>query len=325
MRKHRAYIKDLTSIGVFGGIGSGLLGAEWAGFKPVYNHEPRDFFESETWNYNFPNVDYSNELNPIDDIPTLMVGNPSCNIFSSLSTRKKHEVNSDTIKDTDFFKASELIDAYKPSYFIIENIPRILNHLTVESSLAYFNDLPGDPLFKGYHLSHAILNSYHFGVPQKRKRLFIVGALRHGPVEITLKRDQKPGRYHSGKTVGDAFEGLDSSLPNMEEPKHSLRRKEGFSRLKPGESYYGTQNNRKLFIDKPSGVVTSSCSRAVHPTEPRTLTVRETARLMGYPDDFKFFGGSTSQLDQVGKAIVPQVVLSICLNIRSHMNQWDAQ
>ena len=103
-------------------------------------------------------------------------------------------------------------------------------------------------------------------------------------------------------------------------PGHSDKRIEGFRKLKPGESYYSTQNNKRLIVDMPAGTVTSHCSRFVHPTAPRVLTVRETARLMGFPDDFVFYGTEGQQLDQVGKAVVPQVAAALCLYIRKKLD-----
>jgi len=74
-------------------------------------------------------------------------------------------------------------------------------------------------------------------------------------------------------------------------------------------------------VAKPAGTIASHCSRFVHPVHPRVLTVRETARLMGFPDDFVFYGSETQQLDQVGKAIVPQVAYYLALYLKSKLDE----
>lgn len=311
----------MESIGIYGGIGSGLIGASWAEVYPIFNYEPRSFFNKDTFSYNF-NADFSQKEIPpsikdyIGKNYIVAIGNPGCNVFSLLSTRKKHKITGKDFINTEVFKYISLIGDLKPSFFIMENIPRLLDHIDITNRGIYIEYLKeedkGGYFLSDYHLTWEILNPIDFGVPQKRRRVFIVGS-RYNKIEITTSRPYNPVCYRVN--VGGAFKDISKDSFNHKLPKHSKERVEGFSKLKPGESYYGTQNNRRLFLDKPSGVVTSSCSRAVHPVEPRTLTVRETARLMGYPDDFKFYGGLTSQLDQVGKAVVPQVVWSIVRDI----------
>ena len=123
-------------------------------------------------------------------------------------------------------------------------------------------------------------------------------------------------KHQAGNTVNDAFNKIDKCQWNMKIPNHSEKRLEGFSKLKIGDSYYGTQNNKRLDPNKPAGTIASHCSRFVHPSEPRVLTARETARLMGFPDYFRFFGSETEQLDQIGKAIVPQVAAALSFYIK---------
>jgi len=80
------------------------------------------------------------------------------------------------------------------------------------------------------------------------------------------------------------------------------------ARLKPGEAlvhYYGAErllpNLVKLDPDDIAPTVLGS-SRFIHPFQPRLLTVREQARLMGFPDTFVFIGGRDSQYNMVGEA-----------------------
>ena len=114
----------------------------------------------------------------------------------------------------------------------------------------------------------------------------------------------------------DILEGYCTT--NLEVSNHSKVRTEGFDRLKPGKSYYGTQNNKRLDLRKVGPTITSHRTQYVHPTLPRVLTVRESAAIMGFPNNFTFYGPRTKQFDQVGCAIVPQITNELCIQIKEH-------
>ena len=123
----------------------------------------------------------------------------------------------------------------------------------------------------------------------------------------------RPSPHFSLKTCRKLIQDLEDedsyeTFNNHKVPNHSRERILGFSRLRPGDSYYGTQNNRRLDPDKPAYTITSHCTQHVHYKLDRVLTVRECARFMGFPDSFTFTGPTTKQLDQVGKAIVVPVI-----------------
>lgn len=304
--------KTLNVLGVYAGCGSPLIGFNRQGHNIIGNIEPREFVDPRTFTTNFSNHGFYPKLEYVPDLkPDIIVGSPSCNVFSLLSTRKDHKVD-ESITDTDFFKACLLIERYSPEVVILENVPRILKHLTIREKGIFFNSHPNRVLLADYYVQLEKLNSWDFNTPQKRNRAFFI--FKKKPVEIPIMLGQMK------LTVGEAFEDLSEDKPNQEMPRHSQERIEGFKNLEIGESYYGTQNNKRLDPEKPSGVITSHCSRFVHPIEPRTLTVRESARLMGYPDDFIFYGTSTKQLDQVGKAIAPRIILGLLPGLEEYFN-----
>jgi len=342
---------DLTVGGLWAGAGAGLLGASIAGFNPVFNLEPRTFVTDQVMKTNFPDIYFSRYPGDIQASSLeadLIVGSPDCKIFSNLGTKRRAknlEATSNPFNN-DFFNFIDSVCEYaRPDFFIVENVPNILHHLNFQNEFKYkpgfyveaikshglgpFGKVNLRRHFRDYYVQGIILNSKDFKVPQSRKRFFLIGSKINHPLfnpdslhrntEITLERM----RY--GETVGEAFDDISRSksktylgkpFHNNEPPKHSSERVAGFSKLMPGDSYYGTQNNRRLYYDRLSWTVASSCSRFVHPVEPRTLTVRETARLMGWPDRFIFQGTSTQQLDQVGKSIVPQIIFAIANYLR---------
>ena len=89
-----------------------------------------------------------------------------CQPFSSAGSRKGFG----DIRGTLFFEITRLAEAKRPKYLLLENVPGLLSHdwgRTFARILGTFSDL-------GYGIEWSVLNSKHFGVPQSRRRLFII-------------------------------------------------------------------------------------------------------------------------------------------------------
>lgn len=107
------------------------------------------------------------EIDP-GDLPDfdLLCGGFPCQAFSLAGKRKGFE----DARGTLFFEIARLAQAKRPSYLLLENVPGLLSHdggRTFSAILAALNDL-------GYFVEWTVLNSKHFGVPQSRRRLFII-------------------------------------------------------------------------------------------------------------------------------------------------------
>ena len=301
----------LTVAGIFSGAGAGVLGAQQAGFNPTFVYEPRDFFNRHTHYDNFgksvPIVWRPEEIKDMDS-PTLAIGGPDCKQFSNLRTKIKQDWSSTKPSDIgigQFFLHLKKLD---PEMFIVENLINLLKIFRFEDhKVTYLKGLGMGKVSISlpYKIQLLELDCFNFGVHQHRKRLFILGAKSFKPSfnEDYIMKSAKV----NAQTVGEALADIDRYAVNQDIPKHSDERIEGFSKLKFGESYYGGPNNKRLDPNKPSPVVTSHCTQHVHPIEARTLTVRECAKLMGWPDNFVFSGPRTGQLDQVGKSMAPPI------------------
>lgn len=316
--------------GIFGGIGGSLLGAKWAGFDVRFNIEPRKFFNDETFTHNFPGAYSSQYLDMYEEIQgepiSLIIGSPDCKQFSNLGTKRKdrgrlHEINP---MDFDYVKFLVAMQKLKPTCFILENVPNVLKTFWFEDNSLMFKGNAHSVLSLPYYdIQTVVLNAKEFGVPQSRKRAFIIGSRLFKPefnFEKLLKTDYilLHNRYNRGEKLKNVLDIRDG-VPNHVKPNHSLKRIQGFAKLKIGESYYGTQNNLRLDPEKHAGTIASHCSRFVHPFKSRVLTARENARIMGFPDHFKFFGNETGQLDQIGKSIVPHVSMAISYYLKQEI------
>ena len=146
------------------------------------------------------------------DLPDfdLLCGGFPCQAFSTAGRRKGFE----DARGTLFFELARVVNEKRPSYLCLENVPGLLSHdggRTFGVILSTLYDM-------GYHVERAVLNSKHFGVPQSRRRLFLIGYLNPrcaGKILPVFGTDAKalvqivPGRH--GTRVYDA-DGLACTL-----------------------------------------------------------------------------------------------------------------
>lgn len=179
-------------VDLFAGIG-GLRSGTVNTLKSA-GYEPEIVFTSEIKKSaitvladNYPHEVISGDITLVDekDIPDheiLLAGFP-CQAFSFAGTRKGF---ADTTKGTLFFDVARILSYKKPEYFILENVEGLLFHdpdpdnstqgygRTFKTILTTLEDL-------GYNVDWELLTATDFGVPQARKRVFIVGAKNHTP------------------------------------------------------------------------------------------------------------------------------------------------
>ena len=316
---------------LWGGIGGGMLGFSHAGFKPLWGADDRDFAEIDVFLRSWrkyglsqygdhrntpiffqPSMIEEWETTKALELPDILIGSPPCKSFSSLAVRKKDRtsVAEDAPQDLEFVRFLKVIHRLMPRAFVLENLPKLLEYVSYDSTQRTIISTKKKEVLLGlkdYSIQIWKLNAKDFGTPQHRIRIYWVG-IRD---DIGEAPEAPSPVSVIPITVREAFTEIVSDTTNLEESKHSEVRREGFAALQPGQSYYGTQNNRRIHLDRVGPAITSHRTQYVHPIEPRTLTVRECARLMGFPDDFQFFGPRTLQFDQVGCGICPPVAEAI--------------
>jgi DNA (cytosine-5)-methyltransferase 1 len=170
---------NLRYIDLFAGIGGIRKGLELAASAAGYN--PVCVFTSEIKPYalkvlrqNHPDETICGDITKVDadsipDFDILCAGFP-CQAFSAAGNRKGF---ADT-RGTLFFDVERILIAKKPKGFILENVEGLVNHdkgNTLKTILRHLEEI-------GYKVSYSILNSKYFGVPQERKRIYIVGTFK---------------------------------------------------------------------------------------------------------------------------------------------------
>jgi DNA (cytosine-5)-methyltransferase 1 len=198
-------LKYIDLFAGIGGIRKGLeLAAIKAGLKPecVFTSEIKPHALS-VLKQNHPDEPIASDITQVDaetipDFDILCAGFP-CQAFSMAGMRKGF---ADT-RGTLFFDVERILIAKRPKGFILENVEGLVSHdkgNTLRIILEHLTAI-------GYKVSYKVLNSKDFGVPQERKRIYIVGSLNN---EIDLNDFPV-----TTKLMGDI---LESGLPTMQTP-----------------------------------------------------------------------------------------------------------
>ena len=121
----------------------------------------------------------------------LIIGGPPCQGFSSI--RPFRSTNDDDPRNSLFEEFASFVNYYRPKAFVLENVVGLATHKngeTIEIIEECFHAL-------GYDCDWKILNAAHFGIPQKRERLVMIGVQRGGSIHFPV-----PTHSHSGSTIG---------------------------------------------------------------------------------------------------------------------------
>ncbi len=307
---------SMDVVDLFAGAGGFSRGFELEGFRviiAVENFKP----VAETYKTNFPETEVivrdiklvtGKEIERICGDVEVLIGSPPCEPFTSANAKRFPKPEDRLYVDKRgqlTLHFIRLVKELKPKIFIMENVPKIME--LKDALIKEFRKA-------GYEIHFNVLKAEHYGNPSRRTRVFISNVkIEPEPVGKKVK-------------VVDAIGDLpkpDGSIPNHEIllkiPKNKL---EKVRRLKWGESLVRFEgagrictNLMRLHPYKLAPTVMGN-SRFIHPFEDRFLTVREHARLMGFPDDHVFLGGKNVQYDMVGEAVPVPLARAIAREIK---------
>lgn len=284
-------------------------------YKANYSIKDDNFF------YDVKLLDGTDFKNKID----LFVGGSPCQSFSIAGARGGFE----DARGTLFYDFCRLVDEIKPKVFLYENVYGLLTHDKGNTWKVMQNSF--DAL--GYYYKWKILDARDYGIPQGRRRLYVVGFKNKKdyekfefPKPIKLKytmqdflvENTKEGNLISknGKLV------ITEKVGEEPDVKYYLSDKLKKYVLSPGTKNF-MHNDAK--IDLPIARALLSTQGNSHRASVnnyvttngkiRALTVRETHRLMGFPDSYKIVVSKAQALKQSGNSIVVDVLINILKNI----------
>lgn len=324
---------EFTFIDLFAGIGGLRLGFEQNGGRCVFTSEwDRNCLKTYQENFEI-NHDIAGDITKVhpDLIPdhdVLLAGFP-CQPFSIAGVTKKNALGRKhgfmcEAQGTLFFDIARIIEARRPKAFLLENVKNLRSHdggRTFEVIMGTLRDE------LGYDVYAQVIDAQHF-VPQHRERVFIVGfrdpvpwdwnalvlpekgaikmsAVLHRRGAAEPEHDMEKA-YVTDRGVNSKYVLSDKLWNYLQQYALNHRAKGngfGFGLVGPNSiartlsaRYY--KDGSEILVRRPKG-------------NPRRLTPRECARLMGYPDTFRIPVSDTQAYKQFGNSVVPPLVREI--------------
>jgi DNA (cytosine-5)-methyltransferase 1 len=329
---------DFTFIDLFAGIGGFRKGFEAVGGKCIFTSE-WDRFCQKTYHENF-DVDHpvAGDITQVaaDDVPDhdLLVAGFPCQPFSIAGVSKKNSLGRQhgfmcEAQGTLFFDIGRIIQRKRPRAFLLENVKNLRSHDRGRTFEVIMRTLRDE---LGYDVHARVIDAKHV-VPQHRERVFIIGfrepaawdwealqlpekgsrkmsSVLHARDRDEPEHDVAKG-YTNGRGVNPKYTLSDKLWKYLQQYALNHRAKGngfGFSLVGPEDTartlsarYY--KDGSEILVRRKAG-------------NPRRLTPRECARLMGYPDSFRIPVSDTQAYKQFGNSVVPLVVEEIARVMR---------
>ncbi|MFZ1249325.1 MAG: DNA cytosine methyltransferase [Candidatus Saccharimonadales bacterium] len=304
---------DFTFIDLFAGIGGTRLGFEAVGGRCVFTSE-WDIHAQKTYQANFgetPHGDITKIASKdIPDFDVLLAGFP-CQPFSSIGKRAGflHKT-----QGTLFYDVARIIKDKRPKAFLLENVSGLLTHdkgKTLATILEVLQELE-------YDVHYQLINAADFGVPQMRKRVYIVGFDKNSLGLNTVNFTFPIGRPSEHVNIGEFLEkGVSGySISKRLQNNYLFKLHDGRPLLIDGTSkgpaktlvasYHKIQRLTGTFVkDGETGL--------------RLYTANECKALMGFPKSFKVPVSRTQMYRQFGNSVVVPVIKAIAESMHSYI------
>lgn len=253
----------------------------------------------------------------------IVVSGPPCQGFSAAGSRDPLDSRNQI-----FVEVARAIARLQPDCALVENVSMVLAEKNAERVTAFQYALTEG----GYYISHFVLDASDFGIPQRRKRTFFL------VTRAKIERDDVSKQFDAIKiavpTVKEALAGLPSPIvrpvkycdtddsgvvPNHLAMRHSAAVKRKIAKIEPGT---GPMSYRRLHPTRISNTLFSG-HRAppAHFEEARSITVREAARLQGFPDSFRIYGSFANQMEQVTNAVPPALAAAVLTVLLANLGE----
>jgi len=277
----------MRTLDLFCGCGGLSLGFQSAGFQI---HSAFDAWDKAIGIYN-NNFGHNAELLDLSAVPhsyfselrpDLIIGGPPCQDYSSAGKRDENNGRADLT-----ITFAELVCGVLPKWFVMENVDRIAKSETLQKAINIFKS-------SGYGLTQIVLDASKCGVPQKRKRFFMIGEL-HGE-DAFLHNALISNLSDKSMTIYD-YLGDELNTKYYYRHPRSYARRGIFSIDEPSPTIRGVNRPIPSTYKVHDGDATHDLSQV------RVLTTEERARLQTFPVDFKFEGTKTDLEQIVGNAV----------------------
>lgn len=310
--------KKLKVVSLFCGCGGLDMGFAKAGFDIVWSND-LDKFAVQTYNENFEHKALCCDINDVDlntiPIHDVLIGGFPCQPFSMMGKEMGFEDRRGML----FFRFIDIIENQKergntPKVIVLENVRRLMTHdngNTFKKIKETLNDA-------GYTVIPQLINSADFGVPQTRRRYFLV-----------CFADEKNAEKYCQPQPVELDLTLQDLLEHNVDDKYFLSEKIKKTILSTGSGNYYSKPVTDLEIARPLTATMAKMHRAsqdnyvTQKKKLRRLTPRECARLQGFSDDFKIPVSDCQAYKQFGNAVTVNVSEAIAESVLKVLGEDD--
>jgi DNA (cytosine-5)-methyltransferase 1 len=344
-----------TVVDLFCGAGGFSEGFRAAGYRVLagIDNDPQALL---TYAHNFPEAtvflhDLSKEPAGNREISEIVktervdvvVGGPPCQGFSLAGKRSEFDPRNKL-----YVAYFHFIQMVKPKAVVIENVPTMFSLYGGKVADAIFEGLESC----GYNVQSFVLSADNYGVPQKRRRAFVIATktlLYQAPgalpspsltcwdaisdlplLDRELGREKQTYRAKPKTDYQRLMRNGSECLLNHSAVQHTDETKRIIAMVPDGGNYKSLPSSlwktRKVNIawtrmnsKKPCFTIDAGHNHHFHYRANRVPTVRECARIQSFPDRFLFLGNRTSQYRQVGNAVPPLLAKAVALSLQAHV------
>lgn len=329
-------------ISLFSGCGGLDLGFEKAGFDvPVANEFDPTIWE--TFKINHPKTRLiEGDIRKIKatDFPSDVdgiIGGPPCQSWSEAGSLKGIE----DARGQLFYDYIRILRSVKPRFFLAENVSGMLadrHSQAVRNILNMFDEC-------GYNTTLTMANAKDYGVAEERKRIFYIGFRKDLNVDFIFPKGSTEDDNKKLTLKDVIFDLKDTAVPTLEKNKHNPKA------INNNEYFTGSfspifmsRNRVKSWNEQAFTVQASGRQCQLHPQAPkmekfgkndcrfkegyeklyRRMTIREIARIQGFPDSFKFiYDNSNDAYKMIGNAVPVNLAFEIATAIRKTLERLD--
>jgi DNA (cytosine-5)-methyltransferase 1 len=333
-------MSDFTFIDLFAGIGGIRIGFESIGGKCVFTSEWNDW-SKKTYQANFGDDEtFIGDIvpYPAEDVPdhdVLLAGFP-CQPFSIAGVSKKNALGRPhgfkcTTQGTLFFDVARIIAAKSPKVFLLENVKNLVSHNQGKTFEIILNTLENE---LNYHVYWKIIDGQSW-VPQHRERTIIVGFKKDVPFSwddliVPSERPILKSIFHPQNGTESAQEPYTTGTKGKVQSKYVLTdhlwqylqdyaakhkaKGNGFGYGLVTENDIARTLSARYYKDGSEILISRGAKK-----NPRRLTPRECARLMGFSDDYKIVVSDTQAYKQFGNSVVVPVIKAVAKTMEPHI------
>lgn len=333
----------MNVLSLFSGCGGLDLGFEKAGFNiPVANEFDKTIWD--TFKINHPNTKLiEGDVRQVteQDIREMfngrvdgIIGGPPCQSWSEAGSLR----GIDDARGQLFFEYIRILKQFKPKFFLAENVKGMLANRhseAVKRILELFSE-------SGYDVSLTLVNAKDFGVAEERKRVFYIGFRKDLKVKF---------KFPEGSTKDDdkkislrdiIWDLKDSAVPAASKNQHNEKAINNNEYFTGSYSPIFMSRNRVKSWDEQAFTVQASGRQCqLHPQAPkmvkfdtndcrfkegyehlyRRMTIREIARIQGFPDNFKFkYKNTNDAYKMIGNAVPVNLAYEIAVAIKQSLS-----